>query len=74
MTEFENLRDRAILSGATGRYDMKPSMILTAVALTIASALAASAHCAAHSQQTMSCAAGTVWDEQSTTCVPETTG
>jgi len=52
---------------------MNPVTILAAAAITLASTFAAQAHCAAHTKQTMSCATGTTWDDESAACVPETT-
>ncbi len=52
---------------------MKPKIILTTAALTLASALSAQAACNWHEQQAMSCAEGSTWDAESKTCVPQTT-
>ena len=52
---------------------MKPKIILTTAALTLASAVSAYASCNWHEQQAMSCAEGTTWDTESKSCVPQAT-
>lgn len=51
---------------------MKVKTILTAAALTVASAISAYASCPYHEQQAMSCADGTTYDSESKSCVPTT--
>ncbi|WP_135506356.1 carbohydrate-binding module family 14 protein [Roseovarius aestuariivivens] len=51
---------------------MKSKVIVTSVALTLASSLSAFAACSGHSQQAMTCAEGTSWDSESRSCVPTT--
>jgi hypothetical protein len=52
---------------------MKTKVVLTSVALTLASTLSAYAGCGKHSEQAMSCAEGAVWDSEARVCVPQTT-
>ena len=52
---------------------MKTKVVLTSLALTLATSLSAYAGCKGHSEQAMSCADGTVWDTESRSCVPQTT-
>lgn len=54
------------------RYTMQVKTILTAAALTLASAVSAYAGCTYHEQQAMSCAEGTTYDSESKSCVPTT--
>lgn len=51
---------------------MKIKVIATSVALTLATSFSAFAACGGHSQQAMTCAAGTAWDSESKSCVPTT--
>ena len=51
---------------------MQVKTILTAAALTLASAVSAYAGCTYHEQQAMSCADGTTYDSESKSCVPTT--
>ena len=51
---------------------MKVKTILTAAALTVASAVSAYASCTYHQQQAMNCAEGSTYDSESKSCVPTT--
>ncbi len=51
---------------------MKIKVVATSVALTLATSLSAFAACDNHSKQAMTCAAGTAWDSESSSCVPTT--
>ncbi|MEQ8876958.1 MAG: hypothetical protein RIC49_11180 [Phycisphaerales bacterium] len=51
---------------------MKMKTILTAAALTLASAVSAYAGCAYHEKQAMNCAEGSTYDSESKSCVPTT--
>ncbi len=53
---------------------MKVKVVLTSVAITVASTVSAFAGCAFHQQeQAMSCAEGTTYDAETKTCIPVTT-
>lgn len=47
--------------------------LLAAAALTMTPVIAA-ATCSAHKDQAMSCADGTVWDSETSSCVQQVTG
>ena len=51
---------------------MNARILLAAAFLTLASGLSAWASCSGHDQQAMSCANGAVWDNDTKTCVPQT--
>ncbi len=49
---------------------MNMKIVLVSAALTVASAVAAHAGCAFHDKQAMSCAEGSTFDPETSTCVP----